>query len=58
MPTAVAEMCGTSVAQIEKTYYHTTKEKMITNAFADYVVSEDGLLINADDIEEEGVFED
>ena len=58
MPTAVAEMCGTSVAQIEKTYYHTTKEKMITNAFADYVVSEDGLLINADDIEEEGMYED
>ena len=58
MPTAVAEMCGTSVAQIEKTYYHTTKEKMITNAFADYVVSEDGLLINADDIEEEGMYEE
>lgn len=57
-PTAVAEMCGTSMAQIERTYYHTTKEKMITNAFADYVVSKDGILINADDIDEEGDMED
>lgn len=43
-PTQVAEMCGTSVTQIEKTYYHTTEEKMITNALADYVMK-DGLLV-------------
>ena len=55
---SVAEMCGTSVAQIEQTYYHTTKQKMITNALADYMVSEEGLLINADDIEEDGMYED
>jgi len=35
---AVAEMCGTSVAQIEKTYYRTTREKMRTNALSDYEV--------------------
>jgi integrase len=35
---AVAEMCGTSVAQIEKTYYRTTREKMRTNALSDYDV--------------------
>lgn len=43
-PTAVAEMCGTSVAQIEKTYYHTTKDKMISNALSMYYVK-DGKLI-------------
>lgn len=32
----VAEMCGTSVAQIEKTYYRTTPEKMKSNALSDY----------------------
>lgn len=35
-PAAVAEMCGTSITQIEKTYYHTTEEKMLSNALADY----------------------
>lgn len=43
-PTQVAEMCGTSVTQIDKTYYHTTREKMISNAIADYYIK-DGLLI-------------
>jgi integrase len=42
--TIVAEMCGTSVTQIEKTYYHTTEEKMVSNALAGYYVK-DGLLI-------------
>jgi integrase len=32
----VAEMCGTSVAQIERTYYRTTVEKMKSNALSDY----------------------
>ncbi len=44
-PKAVAEICGTSVTQIEATYYHTTEEKMITNALADYYVNADGLLV-------------
>lgn len=43
-PSAVAEMCGTSVAQIEKTYYHTTEAKMISNALAEYYIR-DGMLI-------------
>jgi integrase len=42
---AVSEMCGTSPAQIEKTYYHTTEAKMISNAMADYCYNKDGLLI-------------
>ena len=29
-------MCGTSVAQIEKTYYHLNDEICLTNAVADY----------------------
>lgn len=33
---AIAEMCGTSITQIEKTYYHTSFDKMISNALADY----------------------
>ena len=35
-PASVAEMCGTSITQIEKTYYHTTEAKMISNALKDY----------------------
>jgi len=43
-PTQVAETCGTSTAQIEKTYYHTSEAKMITNALPQFEY-EDGLLI-------------
>jgi integrase len=43
-PAAVAEMCGTSITQIEKTYYHTTAEKMVSNALADYTYI-DGMLV-------------
>ena len=43
-PAAVAEMCGTSISQIEKTYYHTTEAKMISNALADYE-NKDGMFI-------------
>jgi integrase len=43
-PAAVAEMCGTSITQIERTYYHTTDEKMISNALADYKVVQ-GMLV-------------
>jgi len=43
-PAMVAEMCGTSITQIEKTYYHTTEAKMVSNALADYDYV-DGVLI-------------
>lgn len=43
-PTSVAEIAGTSTTQIENTYYHTTQEKLIANAFAGYTIK-DGLLI-------------
>lgn len=41
---AIAEMCGTSITQIEKTYYHTTFDKMISNAIAGYKY-EGGVLV-------------
>jgi len=41
---SIAEMCGTSITQIEKTYYHTTEDKMVSNALADYEYR-DGMLI-------------
>jgi hypothetical protein len=37
-------MCGTSAAQIERTYYHTSELKMISNAMADYSVK-DGVIV-------------
>jgi integrase len=40
----IAEMCGTSITQIEKTYYHTTEDKMVSNALTDYEYK-DGMLI-------------
>lgn len=43
-PAVVAEMCGTIITQIEKTYYHTTEEKVVSNALAGYHVM-DGMLI-------------
>jgi len=43
-PTQVAETCGTSTAQIEKTYYHSSEAKMITNALPQFEYK-DGLLI-------------
>ncbi|MCX9597643.1 tyrosine-type recombinase/integrase [Vibrio cholerae] len=43
-PTQVAETCGTSTVQIEKTYYHTTERKMIENAMPEFYYK-DGLLI-------------
>ncbi len=40
----ISDMCGTSVAQIEKTYYHLNDEIRITNAVADYRRREDGTI--------------
>ncbi len=40
----IADMCGTSVAQIENTYYHLNDEIRITNAVASYRRREDGTI--------------
>lgn len=41
----IADMCGTSQTQIEKTYYHLNDEIKRTNALADYDLDEDGLIV-------------
>lgn len=43
-PTEVSEIVGNLPTQIEKTYYHTTRDKMISNALATYS-RRDGMLI-------------
>ena len=40
----IADMCGTSVTQIEKTYYHLNDEIRLTNALADYIRLGDGTI--------------
>jgi len=40
----IADMCGTSVAQIERTYYHLNDEIRLTNATADYRRNADGTI--------------
>ncbi|WP_353212939.1 tyrosine-type recombinase/integrase [Rhodovarius sp.] len=39
----VAEMCGTSVAQIERTYFHLNDEARVSHAIAGYEIADDGL---------------
>lgn len=43
----VAEMAGTSVVQIERTYYRTTKDKMRSNALMDYDFDE-GMIVTSE----------
>ena len=37
----VAQMVGNSVTQIEKTYYHVSEEKMLSDATKDFVMNEE-----------------
>ena len=41
---AIADMCGTSVTMIEKTYWHLNDEMRKTAAMADYIRREDGTI--------------
>ena len=41
---AIADMCGTSVTMIEKTYWHLNDEIRLTSALADYRRGEDGTI--------------
>ena len=41
---AIADMCGTSVTMIEKTYWHLNDEIRLTSALADYRRCEDGTI--------------
>ena len=41
---AIADMCGTSVMMIEKTYWHLNDEIKLTSALADYRRRENGII--------------
>lgn len=43
----VAEMCGTSSTQVEKTYNHLNDDRRLTSAVASYTRTQDGLIIPA-----------
>jgi integrase len=43
-PKEVADMCGTSMAQIEKTYYHLDDATRLTTATADFKITADGTI--------------
>ena len=40
----ITHVCGISVAQIEKTYFHLNDEIRLTNAVADYTRRDDGTI--------------
>ena len=41
----VADMCGTSITQIEKTYYHINDDMMVDAALVDHDVGNDGIVV-------------
>jgi hypothetical protein len=45
----VADMCGTSIKQIEETYYHVNTDIMRETAMADHDMDNDGILVRAED---------
>ena len=45
----VADMCGTSIAQIERTYYHVDDDMIYEAAFVDYDVGNDGIIVRSGD---------
>lgn len=48
----VAEMCGTSITQIERTYYHLSDQVRMAHALTGYEIDEDGLVVPMDGTEE------
>jgi len=41
----ISDMCGTSATQIERTYYHINEDILLTNAMADYKLSDEGIIV-------------
>lgn len=41
----IADICGTSSTQIENTYYHIDRDIKITQALADYFVTDEGIIV-------------
>ena len=48
----VADMCGTSITQIERTYYHIDGDMMVNAAMADHDMGNDGILLGDGDDDE------
>jgi integrase len=48
----VAEMSGTSVAQIERTYFHLNDDARVAHAVAGYEIDDDGVVVPLDDAED------
>jgi integrase len=48
----VADMCGTSLTQIERTYYHVNSDMMVDAAMADHDMGNDGILLGDGDDED------
>jgi integrase len=44
----VADICGTSITQIEKTYYHVNRDIMVDAALADHDMDNDGIVVRVD----------
>ena len=42
-------MCGTSITQIEKTYYHLDNDIMVENALADHDTGNDGIVVRSEE---------
>lgn len=52
----VADICGTSITQIEKTYYHVNDDMMVDAALADHDMGNDGIIVrdwSADNLEDD-----
>lgn len=43
----ISDMCGTSATQIERTYYHINEDILLTNAMADYKLSDEGIIVTS-----------
>ena len=41
---AIADMCGTSITQIERTYYHLNEPIRLNNAVAEYRLDSDATI--------------
>ena len=44
----VADMCGTSISQIEKTYYHVNRQIMEATALADHDMDNNGIVVRGE----------
>ena len=48
----VSQMCGTSITQIERTYYHLNDEVRMAHALAGYEIDDDGMVVPVEGAED------